>query len=439
METPRNRRMRWCRRVRWCHAAAALLMGLVVHAASNAGDWPGWRGPTGMGFTDEKDLPVTWNAKTGENVVWKSLLHGGAKKNAEFSSPGWSSPIIWRDRIFLTTATWPEGLTEKERRASIAEHHVLCFQAHDGKQLWDTVIPAGTIVVDNFYHGYAVPTPATDGKLVYGLFGSGILAAVDFDGKIVWREELPHLKEIDGGICSSPILYKDTVIVPGIQSPGLRALDKSTGKLKWQEKTKQRNTMATPAVFDIGGRPQLIHYAGGIESLDPQTGALLWTCRVNVSHSSPVYGGGYLYADAGRGGQTGAAVDPTGMGDVTKTHVKWQNRVEGVAGSTAIIVGNHVYRNSGQDFIRCWSLANGELVHEIKAPRITPSASPIATPDGRIYFACSGKSYVIGADPKLEVLAVNDLNDGPDYTTPAVANGRIYIKGKSYLWCIGKK
>src|SRR5205823_1546075 len=99
------------------------------------------------------------------------------------------SPIVWRDRIFLTTATWPMGLTEKERRASIAEHHVPCFDTKDGTQLWDTVVPTGKIVVNNFYHGYTVPTPATDGRLVFALFGSGILATLDFDGKIVWREE----------------------------------------------------------------------------------------------------------------------------------------------------------------------------------------------------------------------------------------------------------
>jgi outer membrane protein assembly factor BamB len=412
---------------------------LAVLSSSAAGDWPGWRGPTGLGYTDEKDLPLTWNAKSGENVLWKTLLHGGAKKNPEFSSPGWSSPIIWRDRIFLTTATWPAGLSEKERRESIAEHHVLCFRTDDGKVLWDTVVPAGKLLVDNFYHGYTVPTPCTDGTMVFALFGSGVLAALDFDGAIVWREELPCLREMDGGVCSSPILYEDTVIVPGIQNLGLRALEKKTGKVKWEQQTKQRNTMATPALLRIGERIQLIHYAGGIQGLDPATGALLWSCRAPSSQSSPVYGGGLLYADAGRGGQLGAAIDPTGNGDVSKTHVKWQTRVEGVAGASAIVVDKHIYRASGQDLLRCWSLADGELVNEVKAPRISPSASPIATADGRLYFASSGKSYVIRANPELETLAVNDLNDGPDYTTPAVAGGRLYIKGKSYLWCIGKK
>jgi outer membrane protein assembly factor BamB len=422
-----------------CGTALSLALLLVAQGRGDAGDWPGWRGPTGLGYTEEKSLPLTWNAKTGENIVWKTLLHGGAKNNPEFSSPGWSSPIVAKGRIFITTAIWPQGLSEKERRASIAEHHVLGFQAADGKQLWDTVVPAGKLVVNNFYHGYTVPTPATDGKLVFALFSSGVLAALDFDGKIVWREELPHLRDVDGGICSSPVLYDDTVIVPGIQDMGLRALDKSTGKVKWEQKAKQRNTMATPALIRIKNKLQLIHFAGGIQGLDPDNGELLWSCKAPTSQASPAYGDGLIYADAGRGGKYGVAVDPTGKGDVTKTHVKWQTEVEGVAAASAIIVDHHIYRSSGNNFIRCWSLATGEMVNELKAPRVSPSASPIATPDGRIYFASPGKSYVIRADPKLEILATNDLNDGPDYTTPAISDGRIFIKGKSYLWCIGKK
>jgi outer membrane protein assembly factor BamB len=426
-----------------CHHLKPLVLTLgillALQTTSWAENWPGWRGPTGLGYSQEKDLPLTWNSKTGENILWKTLLHGGGKNNQDFTSPGWSSPIVWGDRIFITTAIWPSGLTDKERRSSIAEHHVLCFQVNDGHQLWDSVVPAGKILVENIYHGYAVPTPATDGNLVYALFGSGVLAVLDFDGKIVWREELPRLKDVDAGVCSSPIFYEDTVIIPGLQDLGLRALDKKTGKVKWEQNIKQRNTMSTPALIRIKDKFQLIHYAGGILGIDPANGEVLWSAKAPTSQSSPVYGSGLLYADAGRGGQLGAAVDPTGQGDVSKTHVKWQNRVEGVAGSSAIIVDDHVYRSSGPGFLRCWSLATGDLIHEEKTPGITPSASPIATPDGRIYFASPGKSYVIKADPKLEILAVNFLGDGADYTTPAISNGRIFIKGKSYLWCIGKK
>jgi outer membrane protein assembly factor BamB len=430
-------------RLRFGYRLLPVFLGPVLLALAGtgeAGDWPGWRGPTGLGYTDEKDLPLTWNGKTGENILWKALLHGGGKNNPEFSSPGWSCPIVWGDRIFLTTSTWPAGVPEKERRKSIAEHHVLCFQASDGKQLWDTVVPAGKILVDNFYHGYTVPTPVTDGKSVFALFGSGVLAALDFEGKIVWQEELPHVKDVDGGVCSSPILYEDSVIIAAITPDvGLRALDKKTGKVKWEQKTKVRTTMATPALVRIGDKLQLIHNAGGIQGLDPATGELIWSCKAQSSQSSVVYGGGLLYVDHGRGGEQGTAVDPTGKGDVTKTNIKWQIRVRTPAGTSGIAVGDSLYRICEPGFIRCWKMETGELQFEERVERITPSASPIATADGRIYFGSSNKTFVIKAGPKYELLATNDLNDGPDYTTPAVSQGRLYIKGKSYLWCIGKK
>jgi outer membrane protein assembly factor BamB len=421
-------------------ALALTVCFLVMPEPGRAGDWPGWRGPTGMGHTDEKDLPLTWNGKTSQNILWKTLLHGGGKNNPEFSSPGWSSPIVWRDRVFLTTSVWPAGVAEKERRKSIAAQHILCFRVRDGKQLWDTVIPSGKVLVDNFYHGYTVPTPVTDGKHVFALFGSGVLAALSFDGKIVWRKELPRLKDVDGGVCSSPVLYKDTVIIPGIAKTGLCALEKKTGKVKWEQKTRDHNRMATPALVRIGGRTQLIHYAGGIQALDPDSGELLWFCRgVTSGQSSPAFGSGLLYCDAGRGGQFCNAVDATGKGDVSKTNVKWQAKTTTAAGSSAIVVGPNVYRGSEPAMIKCRKLATGEIVYEQRAPNISPSASPIASADGRIYFASSGKSYVIQAGPKCKILAMNSLDDGPDYTTPAVAGGRIFIKGKSYLWCIGTK
>jgi outer membrane protein assembly factor BamB len=418
-------------------APAAAFAAQEGHPSEN---WAGWRGPTGLGYSDEKDLPLHWNGKTGQNILWKVLLHGGKKENPEFSSPGWSSPIVWGDRVFLTTSIWPAGLSEKERRDSIAAEHVLCFQASDGKLLWDTPVPSGKCLVNNFYHGYTVPTPVTDGRRVYTLFGSGLLAALDVEGKVLWREELPSQKDVYGGVCSSPILFEDSVIVVGLNDSGLRALDKATGKLKWEQKSRDRNVMPTPALIRIGDRVQLIHYAGGIQSLDPSTGELLWFCRgVTSSQSSPVFASGLLYTDSGRGGTFCNAVDATGKGDVTKTNVKWQARTSTAAGSSAIVVGAHIYRCCDPGLIRCRELATGELVFEERTPRISPSASPITTGDGRIYFASSVRSYIIKADPKFELLATNDLDDGPDYTSAAISRGHLFIKGKSYLWCIGAK
>jgi len=430
----------------WFHRRMIVLAwaGLLFTGAgwSGAGDWPAWRGPTGLGFTDEKDLPLTWNGKKGENILWKVPLAGGGPK-ADFTSPGHSCPIVWRDRVFITTAVWADGLDKDERRKIIPEHHVFCFQASDGQQLWHTLVPPGKVVVDNVYTGYAVPTPVTDGKHVFVLFGSGVFAALDLDGKIVWREELPHMRDIDGGMCSSPVLYEDTVIIPSLTNTGLRALEKATGKMKWEQKTRDRNNMATPALMPINGKTQLIHYAGGIQGIDPATGEVLWFCRApQVSYSSPAFGAGLLYADAGRGGKTGTAVDPTGKGDVTKTHVKWQTNVVSPAGSSPVIVGDYLYRICNNEMIRCFKVDTGEELYTQRTPKITPSSSPIVSPDGRIYFASPRTSYVLKAGPTYELLATNELEvegGSQDYTTPAVANGRIYIKGRHNLWCIGKK
>jgi outer membrane protein assembly factor BamB len=425
-----------------------LALGLLyaVPASSWAGDWPGWRGPTGMGHANEKDLPLTWDARTGANILWKAPLRGDAP-DSDASSPGHSCPIVWRERVFVTTAIWPTGMSFRDK--VIAEHRVHCFRASDGKQLWETTVPDGKCRVNNPWHGYATPTPVTDGEHVFALFGSSVVVCVDFDGKIVWREELPRTREYDhGGECSSPVLYEDTVIVMGWQTTGLRALDKKTGKVKWQQESRDRNGMSTPVLIRVGDRTQLIHFAGGIRGLDPASGKLLWSCRVSTDWASPVYASGILYADAGTKSVfpngtpgTGAAIDPTGKGDVTKTHIKWQTKVPEADGASAIIAGDYVYRVSKPDVLRCWKLDTGRLVYAERLSRVSTMASPIATADGRIYIACAAKSYVLKAGPKPEVLGSGDLNDGGDYQTPtpAVSGGRLFIKGKTHLWCIGSK
>ena len=424
------------------HKGIAIVCGAALilcgRPFGSAGDWPGWRGPTGLGYTEEKNLPLTWDAKTGKNVLWKAPLLAGRKKTP-MASPGWSCPIVWRDRVFVTTAIWAEGVSDKESTKSIPDHHVLCFRAGDGKQLWDTLVPPGKCLVDNFYHGPAVSTPVTDGEHVFVLFGSGVIAALDFDGKIVWREELPSRRPVDGGICSSPVLHGDLLILPGIANPVLHAFDKKSGKLRWEQKGRQQNRMATPALLRIKERLQLIHMAGGMQGIDPDTGEVLWSCRAPSGQSSPVFGEGLIYTDAGRGGKDGAAIDPTGTGDVSKTHVKWQIKVTAPAGSSGIVVGRYLYRACNNDLLRCWEMATGELVYEERLPKISPSTSPIATADGRIYFASSGRSYVIKAGPKFELLATNDLGERDPFATPAVSNGRLFVKGRNYLWCIGAK
>ncbi len=168
-----------------------------------AADWPAWRGPTGIGWTDETDLPLSWDGKTGDNVLWKAPLAG---------TTGHSSPIVWGDRVFLTTSD--KQTREQEASKEIPQHHIECYQAADGKLLWRTLIPPGQEVAG--YSIYASPTPATDGKAVYAWFGSAVVAAVDFDGKLLWRHERK------GPFVLNPGISLESDAVPGHRGPAVR-------------------------------------------------------------------------------------------------------------------------------------------------------------------------------------------------------------------------
>jgi outer membrane protein assembly factor BamB len=176
-----------------------LALGLLyaVPASSWAGDWPGWRGATGMGHANEKDLPLTWDARTGANILWKAPLRGNAP-DSDASSPGHSCPIVWRERVFVTTAIWPAGMSFRDK--VIAKHRVHCFRASDGKQLWETTVPDGKCRVNNPWHGYATPTPVTDGEHVFALFGSSVVVCVDHVYRVskpgvlrCWKADTGHL------------------------------------------------------------------------------------------------------------------------------------------------------------------------------------------------------------------------------------------------------
>ena len=407
---------------------------LVPAAASLAGNWPGWRGPTGVGWTDEKDLVLSWNGKTGENIVWKVSLAG---------TTGHSSPIIWGDRLFITTAV--KQTRQQEEKKEIPQHHLLCLQTSDGKLLWQTLVSPGPMVEG--YNIYAVPTPVTDGQAVYCWFGSAVMAAVDFDGKLLWREEregpfLQNANLLNPGICSTPALYQDTVILQFDQGRGggcLQALDKKTGKVKWEKKrTKMDQCNTTPLLLDVKGNRQLI-VAGSnlLQGLDPASGEPIWWCKSWGFGASPAYAASLLYTE--KGNEPAQLVDPTGQGDVTATHVKW--KVAKMPGDYAspVIVTEYIYKVQKEGVVACLKLATGEQVFTGELEGVSKLASPIATADGRLYFVSTGKSYVIKAGPTLEVLGKGDLGGYGNGSSAAVAGGRIFIRDFEFLYCLGKK
>lgn len=411
----------------------SLALTLSIAAACSAGDWPQWRGPLRSGYADEADLPLTWDGKSKENVLWKVA--------ADF---GHSSPIVLGDKVILTASV----RKDRKGKNDLAEnqlHRVGCYRAGDGTKLWQTDIEPGEW---NTQFSFTASTPVSDGQGIFALFGSATVAALDLDGKLLWQKKLPGPFKAEW-LSSSPILHQDTlfVFIDVSDAAWLMALDKKTGAVKWEMKRKQHDRAhnASPLLVAVNGKRQIVVAAnGGVLGLDAESDKMIWSCKWGGNrYASLVAGGGLVFA-SGEGGES-LAIDPTGQGDVTKTHVKWKHTKTPQGFGSPIIVGDYVYRASPPGVIRCWKLSDGQAVFEDRVEGLPVFPSPVATRDGRIYFAGAGKSCVIKAGPKLEVLAQNDLGEGErnEWTltgpSAAIANGRMFLRGPKSLVCVGKK
>ena len=414
-----------------------LVIALVCCATTSvrAENWPGFRGPTGMGISQETELPLTWNASEGTNILWKSPLPATTIEAKPDHNQ--SSPIVWQDRVFVTTAYWPKDRDSKEQ----PDQRLTCYRLSNGEQLWDTPIPAGPWKLSDLRGGYGAPTPVTDGERVYVVFGSSTLAAVDYSGKIVWQQELADWQAFDVAIASSPILYRGQLLVLADRNQKkstLTAYEPATGKVLWESKRTGAFTHTTPVVMDAAGKSQLLVTASNeLQGLDPTTGEKLWWCKTPGDVTSPVYAGGLIYTDSGRGGP-GILVAADGTGDVAATHVKWKldQIPEGL--SSPVIVGGHLYRLHNPGVLKCVDLATGTEQYAQRLNGVSVSSSPIVTPDGKLYFASAGKTFVVQSGPKYELLATNDLGDA-SASSAAASGGKLIFKGRKYLFCVGKK
>jgi len=400
-----------------------LLLLCTLAAFAHAADWPQFRGPTGLGYTEEKGLPLKWDAKTGENVRWKASL-------PKCDSP-FSSPIVVGDRVVVTCVE-NEPVT----------HRVLCFSKADGKLLWDTVVPPGPWLLKDLRGGYGAPTPCGDADRVYVAFGSAVVAALDWQGKIVWRKELANYA-FDVAFGTSPVPFQQTIILDCDQTgktSSILAFDKATGEIRWEAKRPETGfAHSTPVIVQAGGRTQMLVCASkALQGLDPANGQILWWCAAPGDSSSPAYDGKLVYADSGRGGK-GVCVDPTGEGDVGKTHLRWTfpQIPEGL--SSPIIAQGLVWRTHSPEIVKGIRVSDGTLAFAERLKGVPVYASPISTADGRIYLASAGKSYVVKASEtgdKLEVLAESDLGE-ENRASAAISDGRIYVRGGKTLYCLG--
>ncbi len=394
----------------------------LASLAAFASDWPQWRGPTENGISTEKDLPLSWGGKDNANVLWKIEL---PKSQNPFSSP-----IVSRGKVFIASAL-----------DNPLEHRVVCLDAKDGSKLWDTPVQPGPWKLGDLRGGYNAPTPAADGERVYAVFGSAVVAALDYDGKLLWRSPL-KVVNFDVAMGMSPIVYDDTVLLlcERISNSSLIAFDGKTGDVKWEAK-RPNSTFAhtTPLLTKVNGKPMLIvGVSNALQGVDPADGKILWSCPFRGDVPTPVHGDTTVYCDGGRGGTAGIAVDPTGTGDVAKTHLKWKTEPLGEGFGSALIIGDLLYRLMNSGSFRCLKLATGEQVYAQKLPGVCGRCSPVAAADGRIYCASGGKSYVVQAGPEFKILGTGDLGD-PNDASPAVADGKLFLRGRKFLFCIGTK
>ena len=405
------------------------LFCLAACDSVQAENWMRFRGPTGQGLSNETNLPVTWSAT--ENVKWKTSLPG----------KGWSSPIVFEDQIFLTAST-EEGVSCQ----------VICLNRKDGSVNWTTEVHRQKPGPMRKQNSYATPTPVTDGKHVYSVFYDGTIIAVDFSGKIVWKNS-----EIDffslHGLGASPIVANGQVIMPfdgssrdetqiGWKVPWEKAVvlsvDAEDGTVRWKgQRGKSRVGHVTPILVD--NNSQVISAGGDrVQGFDLDTGSRIWSIYSQGEGvtPSPVVGNGLLYTSSGFEAPTLRAIRLGGKGDVTSTHIAWEQKSGVAALSSLLYIEPHLYSISRDNILHCLEAASGEIVWRQRLDG-TYSASPVYA-DGRIYLlSAEGETLVLRPGAKYEEIATNDLGE-TCYASMAVSQGNFFIRSAQHLYCIEK-
>ena len=430
----------------------ALLFISSLTTAGSAANWPQWRGPDGSGISTEKNLPATWTPTT--NIKWKAAIPGR----------GHSSPIVWGNRIFVTTAvegdvvpgakavTHMAGDKEFLHPDSVGANRkhqfkVIALNRETGKIVWESLAWEGT-PYDNRHRksSYAASTPATDGKMVYAFFGTEGLYAYDFNGKLAWKAQLGKLGTVGMGTGTSPILFNNLVIVQCDEDNGeasfIVALDKKTGKEAWRTPRKIQVSWSTPLLVKTATRSELI--TSGTETIvsyDPATGKELWQHKGVESNAipSPVANNDTVFLVAGFPAKIAMAIKLGGSGDLTgSSNVPWKYAKGTAYVPSPILYGDYLYLTTDRGILTCIDAKTGEVKYEggrIPIPA-TFTASPVAF-EGKILMTSEdGDTFIVKAGPKHEVLATNSIGE-PVYASPAIADGRIFIRGEKNLYCIG--
>ncbi len=430
----------------------ALLFMLAFTAAAE--NWPSFRGPSAAGVAGDANLPVTWDAAKGTGIQWKTAIPGLAH----------SSPIGWEDSVFVTTAvsskpgaTFKRGLYGEGTASddvSAQQWKLLCLDRKSGKIIWERTAYEGTPKEKRHIKAtYANSTPATDGKVVVAFFGSQGLYAYDLSGKQLWKRDLGRIdvgaydqKDFEWGGASSPILYRDSVIVQCDQQQGsfLEAFDRNSGKTLWRTERDELPSWGTPTVYMGKPRAELITNGSNfVRGYDPATGGELWRLggSSKITAPTPVYSGNMIVVASGRRPEAPIfAIHAGADGDITgRKPVAWQKEQRGSYMPTPLIYRGYVYVLGNAGVLDCYELESGKEVYRQRLPDPGSgfSASPVAS-DGKIYLSSEdGDIIVVKAGPQFEALAKNQMGE-PLMATPAISGGSLLVRTEHQLWSIGR-
>ena len=411
-----------------------------VAGLAQAGNWPGWRGPSGDGVSAGKGIPTKWSST--ENIAWRIAVPG----------EGHSSPIVWGDKVFLTSS-----LTEKNKRI------LLCIDRLSGQTVWQRDVVQSPPETIHRLNSRASGTPATDGRQVYVTFmraegnkviapnvgserlitpGKIIVAAYDLDGNEKWKTNVGDFVSAHG-FNTCPVLFEDSVILNGDHDGDayLVALDRQSGRQRWRTRRENKTrSYVTPIIREIDGITQMI-LSGSlcVASYDPRNGKRHWIVDGPTEQfvASMVYDGKYVFATGGYPERHTLAIRPGGKGNVTDTHIAWRTTRGAAYVPSPIISGRYLLMVADSGIASCFEARTGKR-HWMERLPGGHSPSPVSA-DGLVYFVSDrGVTTIIRPSETFAVIAKNELGE-PVSASPAISQGQIFLRTHQHLYCIGSK
>ena len=433
-----------------------LAFAVALTSILQADDWPHWRGPSTSGVSTETGLPVEWSAKSG--VAWTAPIPG----------LGISSPIVWRDRVYVTSQRG-SGVSRPGPRlvqgadaaaagevalgrgagsavAGAVTFVVSAFDRATGKPAWEfSTAAAGDLPPVHEKHNLASSSPVTDGQRVYAWFGTGQIVAVDLSGKSVWERNLAQdygAFVINWGHASSPTVYRDTLVLLCYHEKAsyLLALDTRTGATRWKvDQPAGTTSYSTPLVIEAGGRAEIVVNSSiGVAGHSLATGEQLWHFREDNRFPvpMPLQHNGVIYTSRGYRSSPFMAITPGGRGDIASSHVIWRVPSGGPYISSLVHYEGLIYMMGDVGVLTVTDAKTGERVHQERLGGVY-SASPVAA-DGKVYLLSEdGETIVLAAGRTPRVLARNRL-PARQLASPAISGGRLFIRSDDQLYAIGK-